>query len=682
MIEEAPAHEEEEKKTTLRGGNPQVTDWTYTEDGTTITLTRYTGSSTDVVIPTAQDLGFDESYTAQISKGVLQSVANNKTSLSTSTNGKKIVVSSTDLSYCFEDKSTLTTMNLSNLDTSNVTNMSSVFNNCRGLTSLDVSNWDTSNVTNMVRMFNNCSGLTTLDLSSWNCDKVTSNTNMFKTSASTPLLVKTTDTKLKNYDYASDNRTKLGKVKIAAENGKFEGDVQELSLFDYTTDKDLTEAGVTSQLTTRKKALIPNEGYMFKEWTPEATYTTFAEKAGGTYTAEVKQADWEWTYNSTDNVVTLTKYIGESKDVVIPTAKDCGHEGATAKISKEVLQQAVNAVSATSLTTSDNGDKIVVSSTDLSNCFASKRSLTTMDLSNLDVSNVTKMYGMFYDCSGLTSLDVSHFDTSKVTTMSSMFADCQKLTSLDVSHFDTSKVTTMSSMFADCQKLTSLDVSNWDTSNVTTMYNMFYNCYKLTSLDVSNWDTSNVTTMYNMFYNCDNLTTLDLSSWNCDKVTNNGSMFRTSASTPLLVKTTDTMLKNYNYASDNRTKLGKVKIAAENGNFEGDVQELVLFDYTTDKDLTEAGVTSQLETMKAKLNLKDNYMFVKWMPEGDYESLFEKANGTYEAEVCTLDYLLTIPKYYMLTDRHTYAQGQVGLFDKEQTNQPYTGNLLVDVTMS
>uniref|UniRef100_UPI00376FE7A9 BspA family leucine-rich repeat surface protein n=1 Tax=Enterococcus faecium TaxID=1352 RepID=UPI00376FE7A9 len=146
VIEEAPAHEEEEKKPTLRGGNPQVTDWSYTEDGTTITLTGYTGSSTDVVIPTAQDLGFDESYTAQISKEVLQSVANNKTSLSTSTNGKKIVVSSTDLSYCFAYKS-LTTMDLSNLDTSNVTNMESIFNSCSGLTSLDVSNWDTSNVT-------------------------------------------------------------------------------------------------------------------------------------------------------------------------------------------------------------------------------------------------------------------------------------------------------------------------------------------------------------------------------------------------------------------------------------------------------------------------------------------------------------------------------------------------------
>ncbi|PQC87718.1 hypothetical protein CUN38_14330, partial [Enterococcus faecium] len=92
---------------------------------------------------------------------------------------------------------------------------------------------------------------------------------MFQTSASTPLLVKTTDTKLKNYNYASDNRTKFGTVKIAAENGKFEGDVQELSLFDYTTDKDLTEAGVASQLEARKDQLVLAEDWTtFKEWTP------------------------------------------------------------------------------------------------------------------------------------------------------------------------------------------------------------------------------------------------------------------------------------------------------------------------------------------------------------------------------------------------------------------------------
>ncbi|EGP5344099.1 BspA family leucine-rich repeat surface protein, partial [Enterococcus faecium] len=339
----------------------------------------------------------------------------------------------TNMSSVFYGCNSLTSLDVSNWDTSNVTNMPNMFFGCNSLTSLDVSNWDTSNVTNMSNMFFGCSGLTTLDLSSWNCDKVTNNGSMFKTSASTPLLVKTTDTMLKNYNYASDNRTKLGKVKIAAENGKFEGDVQELALFDYTTDKDLTEASITSQLEIRKEQLILAGDWMkFKEWTPAATYTTFVEKAGGTYTASVPNGDWKLTYDSTDNVVTLTQYVGGNKNVVIPTAKDCGYEGATAKISKEVLQQAAS--KATSLTTSSDGDKIVVSSTDLSNCFASKWSLTTMDLSNLDVSNVTKMSGMFYNCSGLTSLDVSNWDTSKVTDMSGMFANCSSLTSLGVSN--------------------------------------------------------------------------------------------------------------------------------------------------------------------------------------------------------------------------------------------------------
>ncbi|EGP5747363.1 hypothetical protein DQ184_13585, partial [Enterococcus faecium] len=173
---------------------------------------------------------------------------------------------------------------------------------------------------------------------------MTDMTRMFAISLTrAPLLVKTTDTKLKNYDYASDNRTKLGKVKVAAENGKFEGDVQELALFDsYTTDQAFNDELVNSQLEARKDQLVLAEDWTtFKEWTPEATYTTFAEKAGGTYTASITHGDWKWTYDSTNEIVTLTEYIGESKDVVIPTAKDCGHEGATAKISKEVLQQAV-----------------------------------------------------------------------------------------------------------------------------------------------------------------------------------------------------------------------------------------------------------------------------------------------------------------------------------------------------
>ncbi|HFD1735909.1 TPA: BspA family leucine-rich repeat surface protein, partial [Enterococcus faecium] len=179
VIEEASAHEEEEKAPLLRGGSPQITDWTYTEDGTTITLTGYTGSSTDVVIPTAQDFGFDESYTAQISKDVLKSVAGNKISLSTSDNGNKIVGSSTSLESCFYYNTTLTTVDLNNLDTSNVTNMSSMFSGCSSLTSLDVSKLDTSNVTYMSSMFRNCSSLTSVDVSNWDTSNVTYMSSVF-----------------------------------------------------------------------------------------------------------------------------------------------------------------------------------------------------------------------------------------------------------------------------------------------------------------------------------------------------------------------------------------------------------------------------------------------------------------------------------------------------------------------
>ena len=78
-------------------------------------------------------------------------------------------------SYC----SKLTSLDLSNFDTSSVTNMASMFNYCSGLTSLDVSNFDTSSVTNMDYMFGSCSGLTSLDVSNFNTSNVTNMGDMF-----------------------------------------------------------------------------------------------------------------------------------------------------------------------------------------------------------------------------------------------------------------------------------------------------------------------------------------------------------------------------------------------------------------------------------------------------------------------------------------------------------------------
>ena len=85
----------------------------------------------------------------------------------------------TNMSYMFDGCSSLTTLDLSDWDTSNVTNMVAMFS-CSSLTTLDLSGWDTSNVTDMRSMFYYCSSLTTIFCGEgWNTGKVTYSSYMF-----------------------------------------------------------------------------------------------------------------------------------------------------------------------------------------------------------------------------------------------------------------------------------------------------------------------------------------------------------------------------------------------------------------------------------------------------------------------------------------------------------------------
>jgi surface protein len=57
--------------------------------------------------------------------------------------------------------------------------MKNMFHGCNSLTSLDVSNWDTSNVTTMGAMFNSCTSLTKLDMKNWKINKESELASMF-----------------------------------------------------------------------------------------------------------------------------------------------------------------------------------------------------------------------------------------------------------------------------------------------------------------------------------------------------------------------------------------------------------------------------------------------------------------------------------------------------------------------
>lgn len=88
-------------------------------------------------------------------------------------------VSLEDCYQMFQNCTSLTSLNLSNFDTSNVTGMGSMFKNCYSLTSLDVSNFDTTNVTDMGGMFDTCELLTSLNVTNFDTSNVAYMNNMF-----------------------------------------------------------------------------------------------------------------------------------------------------------------------------------------------------------------------------------------------------------------------------------------------------------------------------------------------------------------------------------------------------------------------------------------------------------------------------------------------------------------------
>ena len=85
----------------------------------------------------------------------------------------------TNMSYMFGECSSLTAIDLSELNVENIENMSSMFHSCSSLTNLKIGKWNTIKCDNMSSMFHSCSSLTILDLTELNCENVKNMSGMF-----------------------------------------------------------------------------------------------------------------------------------------------------------------------------------------------------------------------------------------------------------------------------------------------------------------------------------------------------------------------------------------------------------------------------------------------------------------------------------------------------------------------
>ena len=398
----------------------------------------------------------------------------------------------------------LTTLDLSNFNTSNVTTMRAMFSICSVLTTLDLSNFNTSKVTDMSYMFNNCTAaLTALDLSNFNTSKVTNMSSMFSDcSALTTLDISNFDTSNLIDMSSMFNGCSALRASIDITNFDTSDEINMSSMFNgcsteaaasfsvYCTEK--TETLVDNMVAT--KSSNSNVSKLFISTLVSGRPFNTALKAMSNYSTATTVA-FTTTPIPTDKIAEATLI---SKNGSIANTYMYAADDTTIKVSPE-------------------GDDVkIYANTDCARMFWGCDKLTTLDLSNFNTSKVTDMISMFSDCSALTTLDISNFDTSNLTNMSSMFNGCSALTTLDISNFDTSNVINMSSMFNGCSALTTLDLSNFNTSKVTDMISMFNNCTALTTLDISNFDTSKVIKMSYMFYNCSTLrASIDITTTTC-----------------------------------------------------------------------------------------------------------------------------------------------------------------------
>ena len=197
--------------------------------------------------------------------------------ISTQIKGMK-VHAARDSGYMFYDRSKLTNIDFSMLDTQNVTDMGCMFRECSSLSGLNISSFDTQNVTNMSGMFMDCKSLKELDISSFNMNNVNEISDatygsygrgaMFKDCYSLTYInmPKSGRIKVKNYCQLFDSCKSLMTIDLTV----FDTSIVTNMSFMFYNCSGLTTLDLTS-LNTQN---VVNMMYMFRECSNLTSLTT------------------------------------------------------------------------------------------------------------------------------------------------------------------------------------------------------------------------------------------------------------------------------------------------------------------------------------------------------------------------------------------------------------------------
>lgn len=142
----------------------------------------------------------------------------------------------TDMSNMFALCKSLTSLDLTDLNTKNVKTMFRMFHYCESMVDLNLSQMDTSQVTNMGNMFSYCSSLTSIDVSNFSTSKAEDIGNMFYS--------------CKSLEYVDVSHFDTSNVKLL--NGMFYGCTNlkfvDISNFDFSSIEEMVNVFAESSI--------------------------------------------------------------------------------------------------------------------------------------------------------------------------------------------------------------------------------------------------------------------------------------------------------------------------------------------------------------------------------------------------------------------------------------------------
>ena len=409
----------------------------------------------------------------------------------------------TDMSYMFASAGTSMTLTPSEWNTSNVKDMSYMFGGAV-LSTTNFSGFNVSNVTNMSHMFDNAwSSHVSVNFTGWNTSKVTDMSYMFNS------------TSLSGSSGFNTWNTSNVRNMYSMFRGKAANQTNNLNLTGWDTS-NVTDMGYMfyfckylqniSGLTNWNVGKVTNMDHMFYSCLSASTIGDLSNWNVSSVTS------MNCMFASCDNL----KSLGDLSNWNVSKVTDM----------KGMFWGDYN-LSLTGINNWRPGKLKDIT------FFLSNAKKATGDFSfiinNWDLSEITSLERVFDECSGITSVGefgtvfANKYDTTKITSTSQLFSGCSSLTSVgDFTNWSLSACESTSYMFNGCSGLTSIgDLTNLLPNGGGNYEYMFANCSGLTSIgDLSGWrvrdslyTNSEQIRLKGMFKNCSNLTNVgDLTS--------------------------------------------------------------------------------------------------------------------------------------------------------------------------